>query len=420
MFVFVFFYTMTSSTVDGIINEGVSSFIVWDYFGFWLIWIVISISVVSLIACIDTQGSRKERLLTILIATNIFIMIVLVKCSSIVSFYIIFELAAIPILVIIIGWGRQPEKLKASFFIFFFTMVSSAPLLAMILNFFYMSSSPFVRFINLGLWQESNYLSSVFGGLLLLRIMSKIPIFGLHNWLPKAHVEAPVYGSIILAGILLKLGGLGAIRVWFLINSIGILNLIRVISLLGVFIISFIVLTKTDIKQIVAFRSVVHIAIPIIILGLRGSSRIWLLLITLISHAFSSSGIFFIVYYFYLARGSRNLIIMKGNANFYKPMKLLWLLVIIARLGGPPFFNLIIELLRMELLIIYYAELAFVIILPCLIICVFHIFLYTRVGQGKTTEFLHVSRPVSSAVFLIISTRHVILALLSSIVLIKM
>lgn len=416
----MFFYTLTSNTIDRILNEGVSSFVLWDYFGFWLMWIVVRISTISLMACLDTQGSGKENLLTILIAINIFIIIVLVKCSSVLSFYIMFELAAIPILVIIIGWGRQPEKMKASFFIFFFTMVSSAPLLAVIINFFYVSSSPFIRFDNLGLWQESGYLSGLFGGLLLLSMMSKMPIFGLHNWLPKAHVEAPVYGSMILAGILLKLGGLGAIRIWFLISSMNILNLIGVISLTGMFVISFMVLTKTDIKQIVAFRSIIHIAIPIIMLRLGSSSRIWLLLMTLISHAFSSSGIFFIVYYFYLARGSRNLIIIKGNANFYKPIKLLWLFIIIARLGGPPFFNLIIELLRMELLILYYARLSFVVMLPCLMVCVFHIFLYTRVGQGKTTELLHISRPVNSAVFLIISFSHVVLALLSSIVLLKM
>ena len=132
-------------------------------------------------ACLDTQGSGKENLLTILIAINIFIMIVLVKCSSVLSFYIMFELAAIPILVIIMGWGRQPEKMKASFFIFFFTMVSSAPLLAVIINFFYVSSSPFIRFDNLNLWQESGYLSGLFGGLLLLSMISKMPIFGLHN-----------------------------------------------------------------------------------------------------------------------------------------------------------------------------------------------------------------------------------------------
>lgn len=415
IFLFIAF-TRITTTLD---NEASSQFVVWDTIGFWLIWIILIISILSLMASTDSHWRDKESVLILIIVINLVVMLVLLKCSSVVSFYVIFELAAIPILVIIIGWGRQPEKLKASFFIFFFTIVSSAPLLAVIMSTISTDNFAFIIFDRLALHQDKRYPGFVLCILLVVRIIAKIPIFGLHNWLPKAHVEAPVYGSIILAGILLKLGGIGVTRIWFLINSNKLTDFVGIISVVGTFVIRLIVLTKTDIKQIVAFSSIIHIAIPIIIIRTGSEAAVFLLLATLISHAFRSSGIFFIVYYFYLARGSRNLIVIKGNSNFYQTMKFLWLFIIVARLGGPPFFNLIVELLSLQTIIIYYGAVSFVILVPFLITCVFHILLYTRVAQGGRNENYHSSRPVNSSLFLTVALTHVLYALLASLILTK-
>lgn len=91
----------------------------------------------------------------------------------------------------------------------------------------------------------------------------KIPIYFVHLWLPKAHVEAPVSGSIILAGVMLKLGGYGLIRLIPIFIEIGIkINYIFIIiSLVGGFIVSLICLRQTDIKALIAYSSVAHIGL---------------------------------------------------------------------------------------------------------------------------------------------------------------
>lgn len=132
-----------------------------------------------------------------------------------IMFYICFEASLVPIVWLILSWGVQPERLQAATFIIMYTVCASMPLLACLL--WLQGKMGSDNFLLMGLLQEFSRLAksmpcAIWVGL-VFRFLVKFPMYGVHRWLPKAHVEAPLAGSMLLSGVLLKLGGFGLCRV---------------------------------------------------------------------------------------------------------------------------------------------------------------------------------------------------------------
>jgi len=298
-------------------------------------------------------------------------------------FYFSFESSLIPTFALILGWGLQPERLQASIYFFFYTLFISIPLLFVIFYLHGLSTSFSFLFIS-GFNRTHFILNFFFILLILMAFLIKMPLFIFHLWLPKAHVEAPVRGSMILAGILLKLGGYGICRViHVVINFISLvspylfsLRLIRTI-LVGLF-----CCRLRDIKALVAYSSVAHIGLLVCSLlsyftaGFIGS------LMVIVSHGITSSGLFIFINVIYERVRSRNLFLRKGLISVFPSLGLIVFSLCSSNFSTPPFVSLLSEIFLMFSIINYSFLIFFLFPVGSFLGTVFSIYLFSFSQHG--------------------------------------
>nr|YP_010251084.1 NADH dehydrogenase subunit 4 [Chouioia cunea]QTW90618.1 NADH dehydrogenase subunit 4 [Chouioia cunea] len=299
-------------------------------------------------------------------------------------FYFFFEISLIPTFILIMMYGYQPERLNAGMFMMLYTLFASLPLLyiIMLLNNNYNSLNYMYMY---KLIYMNNFSSMMFYFFLIFAFLIKLPMFMFHMWLPKAHVEAPISGSMILAGVMLKLGGYGIIRSMnFLLKYSLKFNLIIMsLNLMGIIILSILCLRINDLKVIIAYSSVVHMSMMLMSMMTLYLYGKYSSLLLMVGHGLCSPGLFMLVNFFYLRTKSRNLYLSKGLMNYFPSMMLMWFLLCIGNMAAPITLNLIGELFIMMTLISFMNKIMLLLMIGMLLSAAYTLYMFSSVYHNN-------------------------------------
>ena len=261
---------------------------------FFLLLTTLLIPLCILISWNSVQFNLKGYLIAFL--TIEFLLIGVFCVLDVLMFYIFFESILIPMFLVIGIWGSRERKIWASYYFFLYTLLGSVVMLLSILYIYNQVGT--TDYEILLTFAFSDLEQKLLWFTFFLAFAAKVPMMPVHLWLPEAHVEAPTAGSVILAGVLLKLGTYGFIRFslpLFPQASFYFTPFVYTVSLVGIVYASLTAIRQTDFKRIIAYTSVAHM--NVVMLGIFSFNNVGIegALLQSLSHGFVASALFAII-----------------------------------------------------------------------------------------------------------------------------
>jgi len=261
---------------------------------------------------------------------------------DLILFYVFWEVMLIPMYLLIGVWGDPKRRIYAAIKFFLFTMAGSVLMLVAILILYFLnqkttgvSTFDVLELYKLGLPAGAQYW--LFGAF-ALAFAIKVPMFPFHTWLPDAHTEAPTAGSVILAGVLLKMGTYGFIRFaipLFPNAAFDLLPLVSVLAIIGIIYGALVSMMQPDLKRLVAFSSVSHLGYVMLGMFAFNMQGIEGAIYQMLNHGISTGSLFLIVGMVYERRHTRLIADFGGLSKVMPIYAVFFMIVTLSSIGLP-------------------------------------------------------------------------------------
>lgn len=314
-----------------------------DSLSLWIVLLTAFLMPFAVLCSWHTMQSSSFIILLLILETALFGSF---TCLDLLGFYVLYESALLPIFLLIGIGGSRPRKMKAAYLLVVYTLIGSLAMLPVVLLMYSVTgSTSFLVLLHSGF---DHSMQLVFWWGLFLAFAVKVPMMPVHLWLPEAHVEASTAGSVLLAGVLLKLGTYGLLRF-----SLGLLPsatlyyspFVVVLCLLGIVYASLTTLAMVDLKKIVAYSSIAHM--NLVVLALFTNSHLGTVAASfqMLAHGIASPALFLLVGSLYDRTHTKALKYLGGAATTMPLFSLFFFVFSLNNMGLPLTPNFVGEFL---------------------------------------------------------------------------
>ncbi len=318
--------------LDWIPGIGASYHIGIDGISLWLVLLTTFLTPICIIAAWNSVEKGLSGFMMSLLALETGMLGVF--CAlDLFLFFVFWESMLIPMYFLIGIWGGE-RRIYATIKFVLYTMAGSALMLVGILALYFQNNNSFDITTLQGQFEPSNLLFLAF----FIAFAIKVPLFPFHTWLPDAHVEAPTVGSVILAGVLLKMGTYGIVRFClplFPEAAAHYTPLIVTLAVIGIIYGALVAMVQPDLKKLVAYSSVSHLGFVVLGLFSQNGTAIQGSVLQMVNHGLSTGALFLLVGMIYERRHSRMIVDFGGLAKKMPIFATIFLIVTLSSIGLP-------------------------------------------------------------------------------------